>query len=202
MANRIDEIQEAVKGFKSDFIDENCPKGVDGQVSRVAERFGLVAAGGELATTLGIVPWEKGEALKAAATCFLAWLTERGGVEAGEVTTGIAQVRRFIELHGESRFTPWGADGEDGNRPTINRAGFRKPNDEGGVEYYVLPQVWRTEVCAGLDAGAVARTLADRGMLRKRSDKKPQYAVRLPGFTNPVSCYVLTAALFEGEADA
>ena len=116
------------------------------------------------------------------------------------MTTGIAQVRRFIELHGESRFTPWGADGEDGNRPTINRAGFRKPNDEGGVEYYVLPQVWRTEVCAGLDAGAVARTLADRGMLRKRSDKKPQYAVRLPGFTNPVSCiYDNLQALAEGK---
>jgi hypothetical protein len=33
----------------------NLPAGADGQVSRVARRFGLVAAAGELATALGIL---------------------------------------------------------------------------------------------------------------------------------------------------
>jgi hypothetical protein len=55
------------------------PKGADGQVSRVARRFGLVAAAGELATGLGVLPWPEGEAERAAARCFGDWLRARGG---------------------------------------------------------------------------------------------------------------------------
>jgi len=62
----------------------------------------------------------------------------------------------------------------DSDRPTISRAGFRKADDDGGLEYYVLPEVWRGEVCAGLDAGAVAKVLADRGILKTRGDGKLQ----------------------------
>jgi uncharacterized protein (DUF927 family) len=192
-----DDAREAVKRFKEEFVSENCPTGADGQVSRAAERFGLVAGAGELATTLHIVPWEPGEATKAAAVCFRAWLDQRGGIEPAEVTDAIAQVRQFIEMHGESRFTPWSTCSEANDRPTINRAGFRKTGDD-GVEYFVLPEVWRSEVCKGHDAGAVARALAERDMLRTDKDGKPQYSVRLPGFPKTVRCYVLTSALFEG----
>ena len=44
-------------------------------------------------------------------------------MEAGEVTAGIAQVRQFIEQHGESRFSPWGMDGEDRDRSERRGAG-------------------------------------------------------------------------------
>ena len=152
---------------------------------------------------LGVLPWERGAAVNAAAACFRAWLNQRGGVEAAEVTAGIAEVRRFLELHGESRFASWGTVGEDGDRPTINRAGFRKSDGEGGFEYYVLPEVWRTDVCAGFDANAVARALAERGMLKTPPDKnRLQHSARPPGFAKPIRCYVLTTELFEGDDDA
>ena len=35
-------------------------------------------------------------------------------------------------------------------------------------EWWVTPEVWRAEVCAGHDAQFVARALAERGMLRSR----------------------------------
>jgi len=73
------------------------------------------------------------------------------------VVEGIAAVRRFIELHGESRFTPW--EGDDQRRPTINRVGFRRSDRSGGTEYFVLPEAWRTELCSGHDAYMLAREL-------------------------------------------
>jgi putative DNA primase/helicase len=129
VATKLEEASQAVGGFKADFIKEHCPVGADGQVSRVAARFALVAAAGELATTLGIVPWDRDEAVKAAAACLKAWLEARGGIEPAEMMTGISQVRQFIERHGEARFAPW--DNGDDKRLTINRAGFRRSDGNG-----------------------------------------------------------------------
>ena len=67
-------------------------------------RFGVIAAAGEMATEWDILPWSAGEATQAAATCFMAWLAERGGIGAGEVHAGFRQVRAFFEAHGTARF--------------------------------------------------------------------------------------------------
>ena len=81
-----------------------CQPQADGQVGRVAARFALVAAAGELATALGILPWPEGEASAAAARCFNDWLAARGDSGPEEIASGIRQVRAFLELHGSSRF--------------------------------------------------------------------------------------------------
>jgi hypothetical protein len=75
----LDKVRDAIEGFKAEFIAEHCPAGAGGQITRTAARFALVAAAGELATTLDIVPWPKGEAKTATANCFRAGLrAERG----------------------------------------------------------------------------------------------------------------------------
>ena len=202
----IDGAASLVSDFQRAFVTENCPPGADGQVSRVAARFGLVAAGGEMATAFGVLPWEPGEATRAAAKCFADWLAGRGGVEPAEEREGIAAVRRFIELHGTSRFEAMGdlapSDGFGGkiDQRTSNRAGFRRRVESGGIEYVVLPEAWRGEVCTGLDATVVAKTLQARGYLATGGDGKSQVKVRLPGFPNPVRCYVVTANIL-GEAE-
>lgn len=93
-------------------------------------RFALVGAGGDLATRLGIPGWVQGEAVKAAVACFNAWLDARGGVGDREIHAALSQVRRFFELHGESRFTPWDTT-LAGDFRTVNRAGFRRVNEQG-----------------------------------------------------------------------
>jgi hypothetical protein len=57
-----------------------------------------------MATEWGILPWEKGEALAAAKTCFDAWLEQRGGSGVAEDSAILAQVALFVEQHGASRF--------------------------------------------------------------------------------------------------
>lgn len=201
-------IAPVVVGLRDEFLTEYCPKDADGQVSRVAARFGLIAAGGEMATTFGVLPWSRGEATRAAARCFQDWLAARGGVEPAEEREAVARVRHFIELHGTSRFEPMGnlvptdSIGGPVELRINNRVGFRRRTDSGGIEYLVLPQSWQSEVCAGMDAGAVAKVLSQRGMLRRGSDGKMQTVARVPGFDKAVRVYLLTPQLFADEQPA
>ena len=108
----------------------------------------------------------------------------RGGVEPAEVSAGIAQVRRFIEAFGESRFAPLPGD----DRVIPNRAGFRRGFDE-QREWLVLPETWRTEIARGFDPGLLARAMAERGMMRVGKDGKPQVKIypntwESPAFTS------------------
>ena len=80
----------------AEFADANVPEGADGQVRRVANRFGLMAAAGELATDLGVTPWRRGLATASAAWAFRQWMAGRGGAEAAETRQAVAQVRLFI----------------------------------------------------------------------------------------------------------
>lgn len=193
------EIAPTANGYVAEFLKEHVPTGADGQVMRVARRFALVAAGGEMATAYGVVPWPAGEATKAAAKCFRDWLTGRGGLQPTEEMEGVAAVRRFIEMHGTSRFEPMGenGDGESVIR-TINRVGFRRSDGNGGTEYLVLPEAWKSEVCAGFDATMVAKALVGRGLLIGRGGKTSDFQ-RLPGF-GPTRCYRLAAGIL-GSSD-
>ena len=88
------------------FVKAVVPKGSDGQVMRVAKLLGLIGAGGDLATELGITPWKKERATAAAKWAFQRWLAQRGGGEAAEIRQAVETVRLFIEQYGESRFDP------------------------------------------------------------------------------------------------
>lgn len=70
---------EDVRAMVAKFTASTVPNGADGQLDRAAQRFGLIAAAGELATALGLTPWRQNEAWEAAAWAFQQWLTHRGG---------------------------------------------------------------------------------------------------------------------------
>jgi uncharacterized protein (DUF927 family) len=202
---------ERVRRLRQQFINDHLPTGSDGQVRSVCGRLGVIAAAGELATEWNILPWNAGEATQAAATCFMAWLGERGGIGAGEVQIAFQQVRAFIEAHGMSRFgeirqystTVGGQHISSPNEElhddrTINRCGWRRHDGEQWT-YFVLPLAWRTEVCRGIDSQLAARALADRGWL-KREGKNLTVKETIPGHGRP-RVYAVSGALLEGDAD-
>jgi putative DNA primase/helicase len=119
----------------------------------------------------------------------------RGGTEPAEVRQVIEQVRLFIEQHGDARFES--TDGSDA-RPVANRAGWRKGSGS-DREWWVPPQVWKSEICSGLDPTMVAKTLAKRGVLRQARDGY-QSVVKVAGKSTRV--YLLQAGIIEGEHDA
>jgi uncharacterized protein (DUF927 family) len=187
-------ITAAVAEGRRRWVREHCPAGADGQVERVADRMGLLAAAGELATALGVLPWPDGEASRAAATCYRAWIAARGGTGPAELAAGIEQVRLFVAQHGASRFQ------RDGGETVRDRAGWVR-DDGGEPEYLILPDVWRAELCAGHDARAIAAALAEAGHLRVSADGKAQRVERVPGI-GPRRVYVLRASILgEGGDD-
>ena len=182
-----------VRTLVNDFIAANVPPGAEGQIDRAAQRFGLIAAAGELATEFGVTGWKPGEAREAATWAFAAWIEGRGGVEPAEVRQAIEAVRHFIETHGEARFH--NLDGDEA-RPVSKRAGWRRgTGDE--QRWLILPEVWKAEVCPGLDPTSVARVLSDpaRGMLIKGSDCYSKVE-KIAGTTKRV--YVITPRIFDG----
>ncbi|HJS85712.1 MAG TPA: DUF927 domain-containing protein [Acetobacteraceae bacterium] len=199
---------EAVRGFLADlragFVAKHVPAGADGQVRSVADRFALIGAAGELARDYGVLPWPEGEAMRAAGACFRAWLGLRGGTDAAEDRQAVAQVRAFIEAHGESRFTLIGR--EAGAAPpleirTVNRAGFRckvGTDDGDRWEYLILPETWKAEVCKGLDPKRAAQVLAARGLLAVEGKGHLTVKRRLPDLGQP-RVYAVQGAILAGD---
>lgn len=189
----------ATRAFRSEFLELNVQPAADGQVSRVADRFALIAAGGELAAELGIVPWPPGTAAAAAARCFADWRRGRGGDGPAEIAAGLAQVRRFLEVHGEGRFRLIGED-VDAPRPEgaerIFSAGFRRIV-AGETHYFILPETWKAEVATGFDAGALAAEMVRRNFVRPDpGDGKPACRCSLPGRAKGARAYHVLPAVF------
>ena len=183
-----------IRGSVADFVKQNCPPRADGQIERVAQRFGLIATAGELATGLDVTPWALGDASKAAAWAFKAWLDNRGGAESGEVRQALSAVRLYLTQHGDSRFDP--VD-DPAAKPSLNRAGWRKGEGQ-EREWLIPPETWKAEICDGLDAKAVARALADLGHLQKASDGL-QPVRKICG--RNVRVYVIGASILAGGED-
>jgi uncharacterized protein (DUF927 family) len=111
------------------------------------------------------------------------------------------KIRRFIETHGESRFTEMGYIDDDlssDRRTTINRAGFRKVAADGHTDFYILSEAYKTQVCAGLNPKDVTRRLLTAGVLMVGSDGKPQIAKRLPGMKQVKVYHLRSTILDEG----
>ncbi|MDP2165662.1 MAG: DUF927 domain-containing protein [Hydrogenophaga sp.] len=198
------------------------PEAAGGQVERVGARFALVGAAGELATAAGLTGWAVGESDRAARECFNAWLAARGGIGNGETVAMLRQVRRFLEAHGEGRFTWWHRAADDHNTKTLHRAGFRRMlNDRGEpiksnsdhatdygdrmpsamgegvtVEFFVLAETFKGEICQGFDPQAVARVLLEHECLTPDKGRAFDCKARLPGLGN-TRCYRIPARIFE-----
>ena len=201
------------------FEQQHLTTEASGQARRVADRFALVAMGGELATEWGLTGWEAGEALAAAGMCYRAWLAGRGGEGNQEEAAMLNQVREFFERHGDGAFDLWHRIGDDRSPRTADSAGVRRwvqPDGaaitkgsqiEEGVEgadfrteYFVFEQPWRNRVCKGVDYRAVNALLSKLGILRHNKGRY-QSKQRIPG-KGQMLVYHITPELFEGQHDA
>lgn len=172
------------------------PHNNDGQVLRVGKRFAIVAAAGELATIYGITGWKQGTALEAAKSGFADWLQARGSTGPQEETAILSQVRRFFELHGDSRFTPWDADEA---YKTSHRAGFRRIGGDGQVSFFVFTQTFKAELAAGYDYKRVCQVCLRHGLLLSGSKGEYYRSEKLP-FMGSTRCYKFTSTAL-GERD-
>lgn len=184
-------IQEHMKIFFIGVFSANC----SGQVMRVARRFALIAAAGELASSYGLTGWRQGEAIASAYECFDSWL-ESFGSEGNREDKGIlAQVRSFFESYGASRFDNLNSP----NNERINhRAGFYTTAENGDRIYMVLSEVFKKEICQNYDLKMVTKTLSQAGWIIPGNDGKSSQKIRVRGIGIP-RLYVFTGKIWSDE---
>lgn len=159
-----------LKKHMEEFVSSTVSTEADGQVYRAAQRFALVAAVGEIATLLKITGWEENQSFLAARACFERWLTNRGGNGSYEEKAMLIQVRRFFQQHGDSRFAPSDATVD---HKTNNRAGFRKNDLHGEVEFFVFPEIFKTEIAIGYHPSLLAKICIKEGLLIPGTNGEP-----------------------------
>jgi putative DNA primase/helicase len=146
-----EQVRTNAQRFRKAFIRVNVPQAASGEVSRAAGRFAMVAVAGEIAIEAGILPWPEDAAVEVSVGLFKEWLAGRGTSGAMDIEAAIRQVRLFLEQHGSARF-----ERENETRPITARAGFYRKNPDGG-EFWIMRETFKTEVCRGFDAQAVAK---------------------------------------------
>jgi putative DNA primase/helicase len=219
-AGLAERLAELVERYRLDMV----PEAASEQVRRVGRRFAVVAASGELAGEACITGWAEGKAAWAARQCFNAWLAARGHMDNGEDAAMLRQAQAWLEKNGDALFT-WhhrAMDDHRGNTPL--RAGFKRlvgddgkpikfdaatdyaekraPLDSqerplGLVEFMVLPEAFRRDVCKGFDPAALAALLRRRGHLIHEADRLT-VKQRLPGM-GKAACYHIKPSIFDDQ---
>lgn len=188
-------LRRFIGAVMGDFLAANVPDKADGQVRRVAKRFALTAAAGELARHFGVLPWPEGEATRAAGACFAAWLARRGSHGSAEAEEAEQRFRHFLAQHGASRFETIG-----GAERVQNRVGWRTREEGGPWRYYIAPECWRRDIFAGMDGAAAAAVLAERGLILRGEGRHLTPKVSIAGEGRP-RVYVVAPGLFDAEGE-
>src|SRR5262249_25502444 len=151
-----DEIAHRVRVAQDGITERMVGGSRDGQILRAARRFALVAAAGELAIQLGVLPWRPGSAEAAAEELFSTWRGHRGD-DPSEVREAIEQIGTLIDRYGVSRFDP--PNRTPDTRPVPDRLGWMRGDGE-ARQWLIPPGTWKGEFCKGFDHRSVARALA------------------------------------------
>jgi uncharacterized protein (DUF927 family) len=203
LAAHTTEAAQVARDVIQKFEQDNRPPGCDGQVDRMLHRFAVVAAGGELATKVSLTGWKEGDAMEAAGIMFRDYIRDRGGSESLEKMNAIRQVKHFLERHQSTRFKNLNS----GVTSKIsNMAGWcdipvfddksQSFIDDGldKIHFYIQPEVFKQEVCRGMNYKTVAMALAEKGML-VRNGKHLTTPLRFDGSLKRV--FHITGKIFE-----
>ena len=161
--------------------------GDTGQVHRVARRFALVAAAGELATMLGVTHWQEGAAFDAALGLFKSWADAYGRDAPREAQAVLHALKGFIDMH-PSAFAEAKGDSDDYDSEAGPRAGEARSltlygwhHNLGGNRYYLFHKTGWDAVFQGRDSAYAARVVYDAGYLEKGEGKHWQKAKKIRG---------------------
>ena len=185
--NRL-QVTEQARQYMQAFM-LHVPTQATGQAHRVASRFALIAAGGEIATDAGITGWTAGQATDSAQQCFNAWLESFGMVGNHEERAILAHVKAFFEAHGSSRFESMTAERER----IPNRVGYIQQKNGQTREYLVFSEAFKNEVCNGYDYRQVTKVLISHGILVPDKEGKGSQPKRVPDTDKLARLYVINA---------
>ena len=200
------DVRRDVRAARESFIDGNVKAGAAPEVARVCGRFALVAFAGELATRLASCrgPLVRRRApplscsrigsLPVVARARRNWGPRSGrcGCSSSSTARAASPMRGASRLKRERRC--WPRSPTPRRAPSIVRAcqaGRRRQLDTP-----ILPEVWRAEVCKGLNADTVAKAMVERGWMAKGEGKNLAKRHRVPGEGENLRLFTVTPAFW------
>jgi len=182
--------RQLVNDFMSNYSD------LAPQAYRVAKRFAIVAAAGEMATTANITGWQVGQATTAVRVCLDNWLDNYGRDGEHEQRQIIEHIKAFIEQHGSSRFQPCHIHmHQDFETKITNRAGYH--NYDTG-EYYFSTSTF-DEVCSPFNKSKVLQVLDEARLLNVTESDRKTCRVSLPFKKNRSRVYAVKSDILSYE---
>ncbi|MGP5272676.1 DUF927 domain-containing protein [Psychrobacter faecalis] len=174
--------KQLIEDFMSNYSD------LAAQAHRVAKRFAIVAAAGEMATLAGITGWQAGQATTAVKVCLDNWLDNYGRDGEHEQRQIIEHIKAFIEQHGSSRFQPCHSTAyQDFEAKITNRVGYH--NYDTG-EYYFTTSTF-DEVCSPFNKAKVLQVLDEAKLLNVTEHDRKTCRVSLPFKKNRTRVYAI-----------
>lgn len=152
------------------FVANNTPKGASNQISRVAQKFGLIGKVGEFAIKHGILPYEPGEALRAAQKWFRIWVESRGTIIDYEISVVLrrfqdhlsTEYRKYIPIEKEL----------DYHYQTV--PGYTITNKLGEESIFMSRSTF-TELLKSANRDVIVRAMCERGWLECTSNGNIKY---------------------------
>ena len=204
------------KQLRAAWIAQVVKPGDHGQTRNAISRFAHVAAAGELACLLGVLPWQKGTAGRAAVVQFESWLREFGREMVREERNAIDHLKAWLEENEGSAFAhlknPSASDGDEINEyvppdepdgPRADEArGLKTAGFSGRVDghcrvFFIGTGRWK-EIMAGFDPVKTARKLKEMGHLLTDGDpKRCTKKQRVRGEKSPRTFYAVKETLLQ-----
>lgn len=160
-----------------DFVADNA-NDCDGQVKRVARRFGLVYSALFLAKKFGVLGavLTDDEAKSAVKICYQDWLGDRGTTGDIESHNLVEQITGLLHENADGKFI--GTDSVDETRIRQTVWGYKD-----GAKFYVLPKAFKENLCQGFDPTQAAKILIEKGLLIPDNAGKSSTNKKIPAHT-------------------
>jgi hypothetical protein len=159
LASDVDAARLYLKDMQARFLAGHMAPGGDGLARRAMGNFALLAAAGEMAIELGILPWSAGHAMDQVARCARDWIAARGEKHEQDPLT---QARDWLDRNA-ANFSPWETAG--GNAET--EFGFVR---KAPLTFLLRPKGWQSLCDSG---GAIEATLTQAGLVRNGPARLP-----------------------------
>lgn len=167
-----EEARKFLKFTVDDFVADNA-RGFNGQVARVAKRFGLVYGSISLAIKYGVLGDHitDEEAKAAILKCYHAWLEGRGTTGDLESFNAVERVLGKLLEYSDSRFPSKNFNQSEEMKTFQQIWGYKD-----GAIFYILPAAFKEHFCFGLNSTDVAKALEKAGCLIEK-DKEGKYSM-------------------------
>ncbi|MCA3741998.1 DUF927 domain-containing protein [Phenylobacterium sp.] len=182
------------------FKDGAARGGDSPQIGRGADRFAQVAAAGELATAMGVLPWAPGVAAQAARNLFDRWAERFGRTHTGEERRVFEAARHALQVSG-AKFARFNEETEsESAQKDRDNWGWRGVIHQDGECFVVHKPGWQQMFKAVGGGERAAKVLKAAGFLVVETGETAGREGRLTRkFRSHGRCYWLRAAFLESD---